>query len=180
MIYQTHQIVRDDLGANSPVVFAELGIYEAEYSPQLLTGFNVKKAYFIDSWEKTPTQGYAGHNQEEWDAIAARATARINAFPNTEVLRMTSLEALEVIPDESLDFIYIDASHYYEKVIEDLNYWTKKVRVGGWITGDDWPYEGVEKAAVEFLTANPQYKLIRSGSQFLFKKTTADYVNTLE
>ena len=92
---------------------------------------------------------------------------------------MTANQAIKIVPDESLDFVYIDGSHYYERVIEDINLWTKKVRVGGWVTGDDFPYEGVERALNEFLMVNPQFKNIRTGPQWLFKKVTGEYVNTL-
>jgi hypothetical protein len=179
MIYQTHTLVRDDIGRNTPVSFVEIGVYEAEYSLRLLKSFVVKKAWFIDSWEKTPTQGYAGHSQEEWNEIATRAKARIAVFPNTQVLHMSANAATKIVDDESLDFVYIDGSHYYERVIEDINLWTKKVRLGGWVTGDDFPYEGVEKAVYEFMAQNPQFQLIRTGSQWLFKKISARYTNTL-
>ena len=56
--------------------------------------------------------------------------------------------------ENELDFVYIDASHSYESVKEDMeNYWTK-VRKGGLLAGHDLPMYPVAKAVVEFATKN--------------------------
>jgi predicted O-methyltransferase YrrM len=54
-------------------------------------------------------------------------------------------------PDEYFDVVYIDASHEYEYVKEDILHWYPKVKKGGIISGDDyilgWP--GVMQAVDE-------------------------------
>ena len=49
------------------------------------------------------------------------------------------------------DIVYIDASHEYEFVIEDINHWIPKVKQGGVICGDDYVqgWSGVIKAVDE-------------------------------
>ncbi len=42
------------------------------------------------------------------------------------------------MPDESLDFVYIDADHRFDYVMEDLIAWGRKVRKGGIISGHDY------------------------------------------
>lgn len=66
--------------------------------------------------------------------------------------RMTSIEAAENYADESLDFVFLDASHDYESVMQDIVAWYPKVKVGGYIGGDDyWPtLPGVIRAVDEF------------------------------
>jgi hypothetical protein len=49
-----------------------------------------------------------------------------------------SIDALEDIPDESLDFIYIDGNHALPYVIQDIYEWNRKVRKGGCISGHDY------------------------------------------
>jgi FkbM family methyltransferase len=61
---------------------------------------------------------------------------------------MTSLEASPLIPHHSLDFVYIDARHDYDSVMEDLEAWFEKVRPGGVIAGHD--YLDAECAAGSF------------------------------
>ena len=67
--------------------------------------------------------------------------------------RMTSLEAAQTYEDGSLDLIWIDASHEYEDVKDDIQAWLPKVKKGGFIGGDDyapnWP--GVVQAVTELM-----------------------------
>jgi len=50
------------------------------------------------------------------------------------------MEAVEDFEDESLDFVYIDANHEFRYIAEDLCEWTKKVKKGGIVSGDDYFY----------------------------------------
>ena len=68
-----------------------------------------------------------------------------------------SNEIVHTYKNESLDFVFIDAGHTYEDVIEDLTNWLPKVKIGGILAGHDYspeyPYEhsiGVNKAIEEF------------------------------
>ena len=55
-----------------------------------------------------------------------------------EVLREVSDIARNLIPDGSLDFVYIDGDHTAKGVILDLLIWLPKVRCGGLVLGDDY------------------------------------------
>jgi len=48
------------------------------------------------------------------------------------------MDALEDIPDESLDFVYIDGNHSLPYITQDIYEWNRKVRVGGIISGHDY------------------------------------------
>lgn len=49
-----------------------------------------------------------------------------------------------------IDFLYIDADHRYEYVLQDIQAWSKHVRPGGTIAGHDFNYfSGVNKAVEE-------------------------------
>lgn len=48
------------------------------------------------------------------------------------------MEAAEDFPDEYFDWVYIDANHQYDFIREDLKIYYKKVKRGGFITGDDY------------------------------------------
>lgn len=66
-------------------------------------------------------------------------------------IRTTSIEGSKLYADESLDFVFIDACHYYECVKEDISAWYPKIKKGGILAGHDfskdWP--GVEQAVRE-------------------------------
>lgn len=66
-------------------------------------------------------------------------------------IRLTSVEASKLYQDNSLDFVLIDANHDYEPVKEDILAWLPKVKSGGVIAGDDYPWPGVTKAVQETL-----------------------------
>jgi predicted O-methyltransferase YrrM len=71
-----------------------------------------------------------------------------------EIMKSTSSDASRKFDDESLDLIYIDASHDYHSVLKDLQDWYPKLKTGGIICGDDyidgWP--GVVSAVNEFFS----------------------------
>jgi predicted O-methyltransferase YrrM len=48
------------------------------------------------------------------------------------------LRAADDFLDNSLDFVYIDAGHRFDDVVQDIIKWTKKVRKGGIISGHDY------------------------------------------
>jgi len=78
-----------------------------------------------------------------------------NIEPLSKVInyhKMDSVEASKLYDDESLEFVYVDASHYYENVKNDLTYWYPKVKSGGVIAGHDYQYAGVKLAVDEFFT----------------------------
>jgi len=57
---------------------------------------------------------------------------------NCEIINKTSLEAVQEVPYNSIDFVYIDASHHFDYVMEDIIEWSKRVRKGGIVSGHDY------------------------------------------
>ena len=60
--------------------------------------------------------------------------------------------------------IYIDGSHEYQDVLDDIKSWYPKVKSGGIMYGDDYPYfDGVRRAVDEYFGDNKsivQYGII--------------------
>ncbi len=114
---------------------AEIGVYKGEFSEKLAKAG--LKLYAIDPW-----QIYKGFENPRGQArldFQYEHTQRVLApFPNAEIIRKTSMEAVEDFEDESLDFVYIDANHEFRYIAEDLAEWTKKVRKGGIVAGHDY------------------------------------------
>jgi predicted O-methyltransferase YrrM len=72
-------------------------------------------------------------------------------------IRAKSLDAVNLFADNSLDFVFIDASHEYEDVKNDILAWYPKVRNGGILAGHDYfdngcVFPGVYKAVNEVFT----------------------------
>jgi hypothetical protein len=65
-----------------------------------------------------------------------------------------SLTASRLFADASIDWVHLDARHDYASVKADIQAWLPKVKLGGWLSGDDydelkWPE--VVKAVGELL-----------------------------
>jgi predicted O-methyltransferase YrrM len=61
-------------------------------------------------------------------------------------IQKPSIEAASDYEAESLDFVYIDASHDYDNVVKDINAWYPKIKPSGILAGDDYGWSGVERA----------------------------------
>ena len=48
------------------------------------------------------------------------------------------MDAVKLIADEMLDFVYIDGNHEFTSEANDIHEWGKKVKVGGIIAGHDY------------------------------------------
>lgn len=71
-----------------------------------------------------------------------------------ETVRMLSYDAAKLYKNNSLDFVFIDASHDYENVKADILSWFPKVKQGGYIGGHDYNdfHCGVVKAVTELFS----------------------------
>jgi hypothetical protein len=58
--------------------------------------------------------------------------------PNVDIIRGFSKESSTLFPDNYFDFIYLDAAHDYDSVLEDLNCWWSKLKEGGLMSGHDY------------------------------------------
>lgn len=125
---------------------AEIGVLEGWFSRWLFTRIQGLKLFLIDPYlaydDQTRRRG-----QEEMDESEIIAKTRLAGY-NCEFIKKTSIEALKDIPDESLDFVYIDGNHAFDWVMEDIIHWSKKVRKGGVVSGHDYSpdFPGVQEA----------------------------------
>ena len=82
-----------------------------------------------------------------------------------QVRRMTSVEAAPLFDDGFLDFVYIDANHMYDSVMNDLTVWWPKVRRGGLMAGHDYlqgMFDGVDygvKKAVDIFASSIRHEV---------------------
>lgn len=155
---------------------AEIGVWEGNFSKKLCQAIPGLRLLCIDPWTS-----YAGYHdaKNDWARLEqayATAKARLGPF-QCRILRMTSLDAAADVPDRSLDFVYIDGNHSRRFVLQDLEAWTPKVRVGGIVAGHDYTEDPRKthiqvKAAVDAFTAKrgirPVYILAADKSPSFF------------
>lgn len=117
-------------------VGAEIGAHKGEFTEKFcVEGF---KMYAIDPWIGFSGQGRDQQVQFVQDGYYEEAKRRLIPFETCVIVRKTSMEALGDFKDRSLDFVYIDGDHNFRHAAEDIYEWTKKVRVGGAVSGHDY------------------------------------------
>jgi predicted O-methyltransferase YrrM len=125
---------------------AEIGVYDGAYSLVICESIPGVKHICVDTWE--PSRNH------RWPRLlnkALRAAKRRLAPYDVMFMKMTSLEAAELVEDGSLDFIYIDALHDFKNVYADMKAWYPKLRDGGLFSGHDWTHLGVTMAVDRFV-----------------------------
>lgn len=116
---------------------AEIGVKEGDYSVELLERIPGLTLYSVDPW--LVRFDYHDHRtQAVFDGYEATARRRLAAFTGSHVIKALSRDAVETIPDDSLDFVYIDGAHSFANVAHDLEAWSRKVRSGGIVSGHDY------------------------------------------
>lgn len=115
---------------------AEVGVAEGRFSIEICKANPTAKLYCVDAWKVY--QGYRDYqDQEKVSQMFENAKKRL-AGQNVEFVHDYSMDAVKHFPDESLDFVYIDANHEWPFVTHDIYYWSKKVRSGGIVSGHDY------------------------------------------
>ncbi len=117
-----------------PIVGVEIGVNQANNALEMLEELNIKKLYLIDPYEY-----YDGYNDNAGDLVAFEKYAheRLKRYDDKIVwIKKQSSDAIGDIPD-NLDFVYVDGNHEYLPVLEDLKKYYPKIRIGGYIGGDD-------------------------------------------
>jgi predicted O-methyltransferase YrrM len=114
---------------------AEIGVDSGWYSLSLCKGIPNLKLYCIDAWTM-----YADY-RDKMDAAKLGTINKLQKY-DCKLIDKFSMDAVKDFEDDSLDFVYIDANHELPYVLEDIIYWTRKVRTGGIVAGHDY-YETI-------------------------------------
>ena len=153
----------------------EIGTLKAENSRNILKTLNVKTLTIVDPYEEYEDYLKAENNKTKKFMENCRKIAERRLFKwNNKLIwiKKKSGDAVNDIKDNSMDFIYIDGNHTYKYVLEDMdNYWGK-VKLGGIFAGHDINspgHEGVAKAFLQFCTENNLTPIIH-GQDWILEK----------
>ena len=111
---------------------AEIGVQRGLYSEALCKFIPGLKLYSIDPWVP-----YHLVSQRKQDIVEREARERLGKY-NVNIIKRSSVDAVNDFEDGSLDFVYIDGDHNFDAVMLDLILWTPKVRIGGIVAGHDY------------------------------------------
>jgi hypothetical protein len=137
-------------------VVAEVGIGYGFHAKSILDNTNADKVFLIDPMQYYPNDAFATDvlNYGGFELLVKNITDHLDEHKSRYTwFRQQSITINnEQIADESLDAVFIDADHSYEAVSQDLPFWFRKLKKGGWLLGDDYNscHPGTTKAVDEF------------------------------
>ncbi len=120
---------------------AEIGVYRGNFAAKILQGCDlIEKYYMIDPWRHLDDWNKpANKNDRNFEKFFSETKEKTSfASDKRIVLRGKTTEVIEDISDGELDFAYIDGDHTLKGITIDLICLFSKIRVGGWIGGDDF------------------------------------------
>lgn len=124
----------NDLGCKKGV---EVGVYRGKFTQTLARRAPNMQLTGVDAWKVYP--GYKDYECTDLESEAyLDAVRRTKDYPQVKLINSWSVDASKTFEDESLDYLFIDANHSFEWVVEDMKAWIPKVKEGGIIMGHDY------------------------------------------
>jgi hypothetical protein len=120
---------------------AEIGVYRGDFAEPLLRRCeNLTRYYMIDPWKHLVDWNKpANHPDAQLDAYYKETLGKTDfAAAKRVILRGKTVDVIDQIPDKALDFAYVDGDHTLRGVTIDLICTYPKVRIGGFLGGDDF------------------------------------------
>ena len=140
---------RFDSGSHFVEVGAFLGRSAVFMAVEIINSGKNIKFDCIDHW-----QGSEEHNNNDevnFERLYVDFLENIKPVKGViNPIRANSIEASNLYKLNSLDFVFIDASHDEASVKDDLAHWMPRVKEDGVIAGDDLNNEGVANAVKWF------------------------------
>lgn len=145
------EVLKNNGFVGKPIRGAEIGVRYGDMSEHMLQALPQLYLTLVDPY--LPYTGTEKNNltQAKQDEIKKQAHTRLYGWtPRTFWVYETSVKAAAGMLDREFDYVFIDACHTYEAVLEDIVAWYNKVKRPGIFAGHDWNMDGVQRAVREF------------------------------
>lgn len=137
---------------------AEIGVLSGVFSRNILSQWKGKNLFMVDPLIQQPVDVYREDDGRFNYAVSRKLCRELTHEDHRAILMLElSSDASRKFGTGSLDFVYIDANHSYEFVIQDMDLWWPKVKPGGLFGGHDYynstvpPYfNEVERAVLDW------------------------------
>jgi cephalosporin hydroxylase len=117
---------------------AEIGTFKGEFAKEILQNWS-GTLYMVDVWRPLGEEYLDSSNHAVHSAAYSETMDSISGYEDRGIMiRATSEVAADMFDRESLDFVYIDANHAYDFVVQDIKLWYPKVKSGGYLCGHDY------------------------------------------
>ncbi len=128
-------------------VVAEIGVAAGDFASVILRESLPRKLYLIDTWRGgRNASGHAitlekkskqGRSISDFERVRGRFATEIED-QKIEMLQGQSVTMISALPNQSLDWVYLDAAHDFDSVCADLEALLPKMRSNGIIAGHDY------------------------------------------
>ena len=142
--------------------FVEIGVLEGQslaylIQEMIIRGKNIN-IIAVDYFQKK-----SGNSLDRFNKNMAKVQDKFRLIVGT------SVNASKQIPDDSVDFVFIDAAHDYDNVRDDILAWQPKVKKGGVMAGHDYipTYPGVMRAVDEIFHGQVFKSYVHEGCWFI-------------
>lgn len=127
------------------LVGVEIGVSSGANALNIAENLDIRKLYLVD-----PYIEYEHYKQENIDVWKEKAHHLLEKYSDRIIwVEKISKDAAADIPN-GLDFVYIDGSHLYEVVLNDIGIYYKKVKSGRLIGGHDMDVPTVKLALITY------------------------------
>jgi len=146
-----------------PRVVCEVGVQKGFFSKLILECIpSIEKLYLIDIWERQSNYNdRANVNNDIQESYYQETLHNIHPWKDkVTILRGRSSIMCHEIPNDSLDWVFIDARHDYLGCKEDIECYYPKVKRGGIVSGHDY----MTAADVKRVTPDQDWSICEDGT----------------
>lgn len=130
---------------------AELGVFAGDFARDIKRILSPSRLYLVDLFAGEFTS--SDQNGENRITLHMPTVERmlLREFHDATIDRSESVSWLKSMPENALDFIYIDTTHSYDQTTAELREAMRVVAPGGWLSGHDYHerFPGVIQAVEE-------------------------------
>src|SRR5579864_527242 len=119
----------------------EIGVYQGDFAAAVLQRCeSVTKYYMVDPWRHLDDWNKpSNRNDDVFERFFQETKAKTDfAESRRVILRGKTTDVIDRIPNGELDFAYVDGDHTLRGIAIDLIRVYPKVKVGGFVGGDDF------------------------------------------
>ena len=135
------QLWVDFVKENKCVNICEIGVYKGEFAEVLLKKISdIENYYMVDPWRNLSDWNKPANTFDDEFELYYKETLKRTKFAEEKItiLRGKTIDVINKIENQTLDFVYIDGDHTLKGITIDLlNIWDK-VKSDGFIAGDDF------------------------------------------
>jgi predicted O-methyltransferase YrrM len=159
-----HDMVHKFAIENRKYNFVEIGCWKGMSSAfmavEIANSFKNIDFYCVDTWKGS--KEHIDINSPHFEAQCLEENGIYDIFIENmqsvidyiKPIRLKSIDAAQQFEDGFFDFVFIDGSHEYEDIRDDINAWYPKVKSGGLLAGHDYIWLSVKRAIDEFADNN--------------------------